>query len=473
MELFDKCLAGKHRSRSTITGDTVRKYFINPFIIWCDEFAPPEKRDVQSEYVHLLFERGVDHEEAVRKTLFSDAVKISLESFEHGFKEVIEHCKSGSRLMVGAPLYFLEKDFHGVVDVLERCNNHPSLFGNYHYIIKEIKSAKHIKREYIMQAAFYNYLIGLIQEYVPPKFYLINREKEVFEYLFEDYETELMQAIGDIISIRKGRNVTPTAKSCKWPWESYCNSRAIDENDVSIVPSVGRTVKDKLNNAGIFTVQQLATQPIDINIPPATLQKIKTYAQAWVDRKPIVFSKPKLPKTDVEYFIDFEGTDELNTEEGIVKVDYLIGVLVKDKEVRYIPFIAEKLNEEEKMIRECFSFLKKTNGAIYHYGPYERTHIANLGQKYNLDASKILKRMVDVLSIVRKHVAFPTLSFSLKDVSKFLGFKYRGMSDAQESIVLYLQYLETKDKGILQRILDYNEDDVRATLVIKEFLEKL
>jgi uncharacterized protein len=81
--------------------------------------------------------------------------------------------------------------------------------------------------------------------------------------------------------------------------------------------------------------------------------------------------------------------------------------------------------------------------------------------------------MIDVLSLVRKNVAFPTVTMSLKEVSKFLGFKYRGMADAQESIVLYLQFLETGERELLKRILDYNEDDVRATMIVKDFIAGL
>jgi len=47
------------------------------------------------------------------------------------------------------------------------------------------------------------------------------------------------------------------------------------------------------------------------------------------------------------------------------------------------------------------------------------------------------------------------------------------MADAQESIVLYLQFLETGERELLKRILDYNEDDVRATMVVKDYLSSL
>ncbi|MBW2970436.1 TM0106 family RecB-like putative nuclease [Candidatus Woesearchaeota archaeon] len=470
-ELFNKCMAGKHRSKYTITGHTVLKYCKNPFIIWCDYFAPPEEREPQTKYMHLLFERGIQHEKNVIKTIYPEAIQIPLVTFETGFKETLEACKKGTNTITGAPIFYLPEDTYGITDVLQKSNEHNSIFGNHCYIIKEIKSAKHIKHEYIMQAALYNYIIGKIQGYTPKKFYLINREKTEYEYEYEKYEEELMQIITGIREVQNGKEVTPTAKSCKWPWEAYCNRQAIEQNDISIVPNIGPALKKQLNEIGITTVQQLATQPISLDIPEATLKKIKTHAQAWLDKKPIIITKPKLPKSKTEIYMDFEGTDELETEEGTVKVDYLIGVLINNE---YKPFIAENLADEKRMIQEFLEFMKKhPNATIYHYGPYEKTHLAGIGEKYNIDVKKILDNMTDVLSIVKKTAALPTLTMSLKEVSKFLGFKYRGMTDAQESIVLYLQYLETKEKEIMKRILDYNEDDVRATKLIKEWLETL
>ena len=216
-ELFRKCLAEKHRSKFTITGSTVLKYYISPFLVWCDAFAPGGERDPESKFVHLLFERGIQHEKNVRATMFPDAVQIPMLSFETGFRQVLEACQKGVRVLTSAPIFFLQEDVYGILDVLERSDSHSSIFGAYHYVVKEIKSAKHIKHEYIMQAAFYTYVLGKIQGYTPSKFYLINREQKEFEYDFEKYEKELLQALDDIKEILNGKQVSPTAKACRWP----------------------------------------------------------------------------------------------------------------------------------------------------------------------------------------------------------------------------------------------------------------
>jgi predicted RecB family nuclease len=40
------------------------------------------------------------------------------------------------------------------------------------------------------------------------------------------------------------------------------------------------------------------------------------------------------------------------------------------------------------------------------------------------------------------------------------------------SIQWYNEYLKTKDEKIIKRILEYNEDDCKAAMVLKDFLVK-
>jgi uncharacterized protein len=337
--------------------------------------------------------------------------------------------------------------------------------------VKEVKSAKHIKREHVLQTAFYNYVLGKVQGFTPETFYVINRDKKEFEFVYQKYHDELMAVLSEIRAIFSGKPVTPTAKAARWPWERYALKRAIETDDVSLVPQVGTEIKAKLNAAGITTVKQLAAAEVSIpSITPGVLKKIQTAAQAWYEKKQIVLQKPTLPPGP-EIFIDFEGTDELETEEGMLRVDYLIGVLDEGK---FVFFFAENLEQEERLFRSFVEYLKtKQDTTIYHYGPYERNHLSTLGEKYRVDVSPYLERMVDLLAMTKRAVVLPTLSYSLKDVGKFLGASWRGTSDAQESMVLYLQYLETKDQTLLQQLLNYNEDDVRATKAVKDFLGEI
>ncbi|MBI4145965.1 TM0106 family RecB-like putative nuclease [Candidatus Woesearchaeota archaeon] len=459
------------RPRFFITGHTVGRYVTSPFLVWCDFFAPKSERDPPSAYLHVLFERGIEHERKVVSEKFGSAVRVEAPSFEDGFRKVLDLCAQGTDVLAQTPFFFVAEKLEGIFDVLEKRTGR-SVFGDFHYVVKEIKSAKWIKQEYVMQTAFYNYLLGRVQGFTPEVFYLIDREGGEHEFKYADYEEDLLRILEDIHRIMNGKEVSATAKACKWPWESYCLRRAVEADDVSILPSVGPRVKAQLNSKGVFTVKDLLEKDVNVDLAPGAWEKLKTYARAFVDKKPVLIEKPKLPKSEVELFLDFEGTDELEMEEGLVKVDYLIGVLKREAgRVSFHAFVSESLQGEKQMVDEFLAFMKHHSSAvIYHYGPYEKTHMRALGEKYKVDVSHIVRKMVDVLYLVRRCVAFPTMGNSLKDIGKFLGYQWRGMADAQESIVLYLDFLRTKDKKTLQRIIDYNEDDVRATMVVKDYL---
>jgi len=228
-------------------------------------------------------------------------------------------------------------------------------------------------------------------------------------------------------------------------------------------------MKKKLNAHGVRTIEDLAALDREVGIPQKLLEKMKRYAEAWVKKRAIVMARPKFASSARELFLDFEGTDEFETAEGLVKVDYMIGVLVREgAKVQYHVFVSSSLQDEKKMFLEWVQFMEVFKGCpVYHYGAYERTHLGDLAKKYQVDLTAVLKNMVDVLQVVKKCVAFPTRSMS------FLGYAWRGVADAQESIVLYLEFLETKQESLLKKIMDYNEDDVRATMVVKDFLAGL
>ena len=74
--------------------------------------------------------------------------------------------------------FYLPDGLVGRIDVLERSDEHESVFGEYHYIVKEIKLAKNIMDYHRLQTAYYTYIIGKIQEYTPDHYIVINRDRD-------------------------------------------------------------------------------------------------------------------------------------------------------------------------------------------------------------------------------------------------------------------------------------------------------
>ena len=83
-------------------------------------------------------------------------------------------------------------------------------------------------------------------------------------------------------------------------------------------------------------------------------------------------------------------------------------------------------------------------------------------------------RFVDLYKVVRQGLQASTEGYSLKDLEKiYWGGRSGDVTNAGDSIVEYERWRETKDQPILDAILRYNEDDVRSTSRMRDWLESL
>jgi predicted RecB family nuclease len=480
--LYRKCLSEGTKER--INARTIYNYCVSPFIVYCDNFEPQDKKDPQTEYDRLVFEQGNLHENQVIATKFPGVKKVAYKTPEEGFKLLLEKMKKGIAVLCGTPVFYLPEGLSGVFDVLERRNGQNSIFGNYHYIVKEIKLARNIQKRHIYQTAFYNYMLGKIQGYTPPTFYLINRDYEESE---EEYnETRLLEMLTDIREILSGKKVSPTYGACKGTsWETYNDEEAKKTKDVSLVSGVGQSFKVKLLEKEIRTVADLAQTPREelvtiSGIGDKEAENFLNNSKAIVNEKHICIGSCQFPKKATEIFLDLEGTSEQVSEEELISIDYLIGVIVrKNGTEEYKPFLAHNVGQEGEMFRQFVKWvLEQKDFIIYHWHNYERNHLQRLAQRYNLpkeEADMIFTSMRDIYKDATSSFAFPTYGNGLKEVATYIGYEWKHKEvNALESIALYFQYVQdpVTNKDKLKKVLDYNKDDCMATMLIKDWLER-
>jgi predicted RecB family nuclease len=76
--------------------------------------------------------------------------------------------------------------------------------------------------------------------------------------------------------------------------------------------------------------------------------------------------------------------------------------------------------------------------------------------------------------IVLKSSEWPTRDHSLKTLAAFLGFAWRDHHPSgAASIEWFDNWVNSSDESIKSRILEYNEDDCRATRVLLDKLKEL
>ena len=246
-----------------LTARTVVQYIASPFAIHCDKFAPEAERDEKSAFDELLFQRGKDFEVQYVRDKFPNSVTIPYTTPEDGFKLIIDSKVSGTDVLHGAPIYYLPEGVYGIADILEKSNTESSIFGNYHYTIKEVKLAKNIQESHILQGAFYNYLLGKVQGITPKTFAMINGDGEESLHEYSDYDSLLFDSIDGARKILQGDSISPTYGSCDYPWASYCDKKAVETNDVSLVAGVKGKMKNKLIDNKFNTMKKIASAKIE------------------------------------------------------------------------------------------------------------------------------------------------------------------------------------------------------------------
>jgi uncharacterized protein len=369
--------------------------------------------------------------------------------------------------------------------VLVRDDSQDTNLGPYGYLVVEIKAVHRITRGHTLQAAVYNRLLGRALGNEPPEFYLLNLEGTLEAVQMTEVAAELDRALDEMRQILAGKAIEPCYNTADWPWTNYVNQQAIAARDVSLVPGLGQAKRQAFASAGYTTVETLAGAKAEAltsikGVGPKNGGKFLTSAQAICQGRPIRRSADwRLSPCTVEVFFDLEGAAPGLDPEGRGLVNYLIGNVIRSpgQTATYKAFFATTFEQEGQILGEFFQWAGSLQDAqFYHWHHYEKTHLTRMASSHGLEpdlVSQVLSRLVDLSPITTGAFAFPTYGESLKDIAKFLGFSWRQEDvSGQSSMALYQDFVESggTDYNTRQKLLDYNEDDCRATMHIFDWL---
>ena len=158
----------------------------------------------------------------------------------------------------------------------------------------------------------------------------------------------------------------------------------------------------------------------------------------------------------------------------------------------FVEFWAHDFDEEGRLTTDLVDWLtdrwrRFPDLHVYHYAPYETTALKRLvGQHATREAEldQLLRHevFVDLYTVVRQGVRISKGSYSIKKLEEFYWGHTRsadgaGVADGLSSVVEYERWLAGRDDGsadqtILDDIRRYNEEDVRSTLALHEWLEE-
>ena len=469
----------------SIVATAVEQFVFSPISFWCEYHAPAEQKDSIDLFLQHQFEVGQNHQTDVANESYPGAVQEIFLEEEEGFLRTLELMVSGEQYIKNMPLLCRPIGLEGRPDLLVRVDGVDSELGDYSYFVVEIKSSRNIRPPHILQGAAYNRLVGIIQSDEPQTFDVVNRDSEIATIKMSNVAGDLDQALDQMRQIMAGATVEPVYGTGRWPWETHVNRLAAAANDVSLIPGVGSTKRKLLIESGYKTVDSVAASQEDTltalqGIGVATARKFITSAKAITTGQPIRRATTlAVPDASIEVFFDLEGTDSRISADGLEVVNYLIGALVRSSSqaATFVPFFASSFDEEKRILKEFFEWAAALEGAVfYHWHHYEKTNLQKMTDHYELPdslATPVMDRLVDLSPIVTKSFAFPSYGEGLKDIARCLGFSWRHEDvSALTTIALYYRYVNSPgtEQETRQQILDYNEDDCRATMHIFDWL---
>lgn len=372
------------------------------------------------------------------------------------------------------------------------------------YQIRDCKLARHVDdkrhQEIVAQIKVY----GLLLEKLTGQ--KINKMEAVLgdNSLLDVTEVEAIQP-GEIltkvvcIAEEKRAPYSPVgwSKCMGCGYRNICWDMAVKNSDVALVYGVDQGLARFLWENGITKIGQLLNNYNEISLARVNrpwgdgvqkvgkkATKILMQAQAMKEKRNILIKKIGLPASGNYVMFDLEGVPPYIDD--LEKI-YLWGMQVfGERDSAYLPALAPV---EEKGDRKGWENFLKNSQKIFeaygdipfiHWAPYEKTKIKLYLQRYSDIggvAERVLKNLVDLCSLVKKCLILAEPSYSLKVVEKVAGFKrtqeeYGG----NWAIAKYIEAVETEDrgirKGIIEKILKYNQEDLLATWEVFKWFKK-
>jgi predicted RecB family nuclease len=489
---------------TAITASMLYDLVACPHRVTMDLYGDPAQRDEPNPFVKMLWERGSLYEREVIAGLELSFLDLSAYAGDEKERLTLEAMQRGETLIYSGRIQ--EAGLLGDPDLLRKETGG--------YIAGDIKSGAgeegpdddpSPKVHYAVQLALYTDILehkGLSPgrrafvwdihgKEVPYDFTALYGKRNP-RTLWQDYE----ECIAEARAIIADPNMTRAAYSsaCKMcHWYSACIERLVALDDLTLIPELGRPKRDAMLTHLQSVAELAACNPDGLingkktvfnGIGPDTLQKFHVRAKllSTKNAKPILRAPVQLPGDDLELFFDIE-VDPMRD------ICYLHGFVERrgrdNASERFVSFFTPECTPaaERTAFAEALAYMRGNRPcAIYYYSKYERTLYRKLREKYpDVCSAQDIEDLFDpthaidlYTDVVRKATEWPTWDFSIKTLAKYLGFSWRDTHPSgAASIEWFDRWIKTGDPAIRQRILDYNEDDCRATRVLLDGIREL
>lgn len=262
-------------------------------------------------------------------------------------------------------------------------------------------------------------------------------------------------------------------------FQERCRQSAVASDDLSLLSGIPEKEMRRLNKKGITSVTQLSytfrprrRQKRSASQPDKHSFALK--ALAIRENKIHIAGRPELRVAGTPVYLDVEGVPGRDFY-------YLIGFLTPGGTTwERHSLWADDVSDEKEMWKSFLRCMGNIdNPQLIHYGSYETTFLKRMKDRYDTDTtSSLLTGLIDnslnALKVIYAKIYFPTYTNGLKDIAKYLGFRWSHYAASGINALMWrLKWESSRDPVLKQKLITYNAEDCRALEQVTNTIAKL
>jgi len=350
------------------------------------------------------------------------------------------------------------------------------------------------------------------------------------------YERQTRRVLSAFIAADPGANPPsdtypePVEHCAICRWSEACAARRRSDDDLSLIAGITKGQRRALKAAGIATKHEFANAgdlPELSRVGRESLGRARSQARLQVTSEDTHRVQYELlqPERDAEgtlvanrgllalpepavgdLFFDIEGARHYSEDNKEFGLQYLFGIVDtadtdENGRPRYTPIWSFDRSGEKRAFEELIDFIterrqRRPRLHVYHYNHYEPTSVDHLSELHETRQEALGRLMgrfatreddvddlfrlgvfVDLYRVVRQGLLAGVESYSIKRLEPLCGYaRHVDLRQATLNLIGFEAALDdgtaTGDHARQHVIAGYNEDDCRATLALRDWLEQ-
>jgi len=456
----------------------------------------------------LLIEKGATHERDCLMELENEGRSVYQvpgrnpdETFLQWAARIGNPLESGYDVIYQMP--FVHEGIRGIADFLIRVESPEDGYCHYEPVDAKLTRVEG-KPGHVLQLCFYADALEALTGAPPRDMHLwlgSGLRESLRVEQFRSYWRRLRRQLAELLNRDKIEGTRPEpCNHCDYcEFNRVCDARWREEDSLVYVANIRRPEWLALEADGVRTVVELSTRRHavpelhDENLARLSRQAALQVASRQRPTEPPVYELVAatddpvfghgfdlLPQSDDgDVFFDFEGHPFWTAQNDLF---FLAGLYYQDGDGHWIYDArwAHDLDEQATMIRDLVDFFIERRATypsmhVYHYNHTEKSSMERLtrGSESEGHFTTLVETglFVDLYTVSKNAFQVGTESYGLKSLEHLTGFERRGgIEQGAGAVVEYDLWMSTKDPLLLEAIARYNEDDVAATMALRDWL---